>query len=177
MLLVSRQSLTSSYYDTGHCLIDTCIHHMSTDMLSTELHIYHSVCSLLRRHAIDISTNMTAWKTTFFLVKVLTRTVQAATLDLVALSTQSHGLFRHSAHSLFFFSFSVCPISTCPLKKMASLTSHRVHNPWPLQPLWAAEVWWNFSTLNEWRGQGRLALKGVRLEDHMAKPGANHLVN
>lgn len=76
---------------------DTCIHHLSTHMVNTKLHIYHPLRYLLSWYIINKHKHDSMKNSSFTL---LTRTGLAATFDLVMPSAPSHTLIQNSLSSL-----------------------------------------------------------------------------
>lgn len=104
---------------------DTCIHHLSTHMVNTKLHIYHLVRYLLSWYIINKHKHDSIKNSSFTL---LTRTRLAATFDLVMPSAPSPSLIQDSLCSLpwfcpFFFFFELFSERWQTLAIIESMTS------------------------------------------------------
>lgn len=108
---------------------DTCIHHLSTHMVNTKLHIYHLVRYLLSWYIINKHKHDSMKNSSFAL---LTRTRLAATFDLVMPSAPLRSLIQNSLHSLpSFCPFSFFFILSTLQWKMANSSYHWIHDHWP----------------------------------------------
>lgn len=134
---------------------DTCIHHLSTHMVNSKLHIYHLVRYLVSWYIINKLKHDSMKNSSFTL---LIRTGLGATFDLVMLSTPLYRLIQNSLRSLpsvclsyFFLAWAHISVKYGKLKLPL--------NPCPLTSaiIQPAEVW--LKPINKWRGKGDSSVK------------------
>lgn len=155
---------------------DTCIHHLSTHMVNTKLHIYHPVRYLLSWYIINKHKHDSMKNSSFTL---LTRTRLAATFDLVMPSAPPHTLIQNSLGSLppsRLFYFLTWPHFSERWQTRAIIES-MTFDPGDCPTGWGAA---EFEHINEWRGKGHLAVKWCPSGGSWGKwhpPFVGHLIN